>query len=171
MALKLNHQCLKAKYRLAKALTDSDRLPDAIEVLKAAPKNDHLINFLALLEKEQKSTIVMPLNNPHLVGFKNCQNWIKSKGGNADAFRMKYISESNRCTSAAYDITAGETVCFLPNECMIQDTEPGQLQHALPLKMEYEISLGTNSEYHPYFCTLPQDLSECSNLWSEETLR
>ena len=34
---------------MAKALTDSDRRPEAIQILKAAPKNDHLISFLALL--------------------------------------------------------------------------------------------------------------------------
>ena len=36
--------------------------------------------------------------------------------------------------------------------------------------MEYEMSLGKSSKYYPYFQTFPKDLSECSNLWTEETL-
>ena len=63
---------------MAKALADSDRLSEAIKILKTAPKNKHLSSFLALLEEEQKYTKVIPLDNPHLIAFKNCQNWMKS---------------------------------------------------------------------------------------------
>ena len=112
--------------------------------------------------------MIIPLDNPHLVAFKNCQNWLKSHGGH-DAFRFKYISESNRCTSAAYDIAAGETVCFVPSQCMLKDY--GTYHNVLPLRIEHEISMGKDSKFYLYLETLPTDLSECSNLWPPETLR
>lgn len=193
MAIKIEPKFVKAYLRKGNALLNLVRVKEAIESFQTGldldPENEELKGLLEEAKHELIEDSKVPEDNPMKQKFNLMFSELRDSGSKFDKLKLRYYTQDYRGVHAAAPIKNGETVVYIPHDCLLTDLQAKEhfliQKHFDALKEKFgEGNMGhlililylltelrnPDAKFKHYFETMPKSYDEFPVMFTDELM-